>query len=136
MNIYKCNFKNMETWLGEKSSNLVDEEGVLLSGIEVALERHLTYPAAYDEDGNEVTPAGEYDTYAVDILTELDLPDLYKYCVVPRDSWHHNFSGRYTTIVWVIPDDSWLKDDIRTWLTANSIDWEISNTKVELLDLI
>ena len=35
-----------------------------------------------------------------------------------------------------LPDSSWRKSDIQSWLTAEGIEWDSSMTKSELLEIV
>lgn len=92
--------------------------------------------ATYDDEGNVLTEASFHEDWAVDIDTPVDIPELNSYLLKFRKSkYHHGFNGSTGNIVLPKPTDSWLKDEIRQWLTDNNIEWNTSLLKAELLEL-
>jgi len=111
---------------------------ILKSGesITVVNVKNVPIKEVKDEDGNVIVEAGFHEDWAVDILTEVEIPELNSYLLKFRKSkYHHGFSGSTGNIVLPKPTDSWLKDEIRQWLTDNNIEWNTSLLKAELLEL-
>lgn len=99
MNTIKLSFENREQWLGirellfpEPEDGFPSNRTYTLNGCTIVEIGNIPYDATYDEEGNEVEPAGLHDDYAVDILASCDLDvDLTDYLVEEKSKYYHNF---------------------------------------------
>ena len=139
--IYKLSFEDKDEWVSTRSVIYEEPEDgfpvsstYTLNGDTIREVGNVPYPATYDEDGEELTPAGNHDDFAVDILTE-NTYDLNQYLVVGNSRWYHSFSGLQVPIVEAIPDSSWTVAEIKNWLDANGISYTSSMLKADLLAL-
>ena len=110
----------------------------LLSGeaITVVNVGHVPIPAVMGEDGEVITEATFHEDWAVDVLTPIAIDELEAYCVVDfPENWSNEFVRTECEIVYPTPNSTWLKADIRAWLTTQGIEWDKSLTKAELLKL-
>lgn len=131
--LYKLSLPSEAEWLTVKESLIVDGIPRYKS---IHVNRQLSYPPTYDEEGEMIEEDGLYPDWAVDLISEDYIPELDKYLLKPRDSYKHNISGGSYEVVIAKPNDSWLKADIQKWLTDNSIEWTTPMLKVELLSLV
>ena len=144
--LYKLSFIDKTKWLTEREVIYTEpEEGFptgstyTINGDTIREIGNVPFNATYDEEGNELTPAGNYEDFAVDILTKNTYANLNDFIVSGEHNWYHTISGAVIPLVEKVeatPDSSWLKADIQNWLTNNSIEWTSSMTKDELLNLI
>ena len=96
-NNIKLSFESKAAW-EEASKILYNEEGILLKGIAIILVGHISFDATYDEDGNELTPAGLHDDFAVDVVSPDLIPELDEYLIEPKTKYRHTINGNFNII--------------------------------------
>ena len=143
MKIYKLSFEDKDEWVSTRSVIYEEPEDgfpvnstYTLNGDTIREVGNVPYPATYNEEGEELTPAGVHNDFAVDILTA-NTYDLNDYIVTDTVDWYHSFSGMQVPIVEkvITPDSSWTVAEIKAWLDSKDISYTSSMLKAELLAL-
>ena len=142
--LYRLKYANEQQWLSIKAL-LFDEEGEKLFDF-----HDFVYPVpmvqplwnnTLDEDGLPIEEKPDkipVEGFHVDICTKSlndELTAILNDYIVTTSNPANTWSGG-CAIVKPTPNIDWLKANIQSWLTDNSIEWTTSMTKDELLELI
>jgi len=99
--IYRLSFTTKDEWLSVRNTFVLpDEDGNYPSGsiytaqivdgtITVREVGHVPYPPEYDEEGNIIKEGGFYTDWAVDIVSDYDLP-VSKY-IIEDKHWYNEW---------------------------------------------
>ncbi len=96
----------------------------------------IPYPTEFDEDGNAL-PVTFREGFHVDVMTTEVIQEWKQQTVTGAHEWYHGF-GRGETVTaedfeTELPNDTWTKSEIQTYLTNNGIEWKQSWSKAQLL---
>ena len=99
--IYRLSFTTKDEWLSVRNTFVLpDEDGNYPSGsiytaqiaegsITIREVGHVPYPPVYDEEGNIIKEGGFYTDWAVDIVSDYDLP--VEDYIIENKQWYNEW---------------------------------------------